>query len=218
MSTISLSPADFTHDEFYFLLRDSVIPRPIAWVSSIDAAGNTNLAPFSFFTICAVNPAILGFSCGPRNDADRGLDNFELKDTLANIKSTREFVVNIVPENLAEPMVRTSDPLPPSASEFAHAGLTAAASTLVKPPRVVGSPVAYECVLHDAIALGQSTWVMGRVIHVHIDERVYIGKKRDMNHRIDALQHTELRPYARLGGAFYARLREIETLTRKDGG
>jgi flavin reductase (DIM6/NTAB) family NADH-FMN oxidoreductase RutF len=165
-----------------------------------------------------VNPAILGFSCGPRNDADRGLDNFELKDTLANIKATKEFVVNIVPENLAEPMVRTSDPLPPSASEFAHAGLTAAASTLVKPPRVVGSPVAYECVLHDAITLGQSTWVMGRVIHVHIDERVYIGKKRDMNHRIDALQHTELRPYARLGGAFYARLREIETLQRHDGG
>jgi flavin reductase (DIM6/NTAB) family NADH-FMN oxidoreductase RutF len=217
MTTVSLSPDQFTPDEFYFLLRDSIIPRPIAWVSSVDANGVSNLAPYSFFNVCAPHPPILGFSCGPRNE-DRSSEHFELKDTLANIKATKEFVINIVPENLAEPMVRSSDPLPPSTSEFAHAGLTAAASTRVKPPRVVGSPVAYECVLHDAIALGRSTWVMGRVIHVHIDERVYVGEKRGFNHRIDTLQHTELRPYARLGGAFYARLREIETLQRRDGG
>jgi flavin reductase (DIM6/NTAB) family NADH-FMN oxidoreductase RutF len=217
MSTISLSTNDFTPDEFYFLLRDSIIPRPIAWVSSVDVEGNSNIAPYSFFNVCAPHPPILGFSCGPRNE-DRSRDDFELKDTLANIKATKEFVVNIVPENLAEPMVRSSDPLPPAASEFAHAGLIAAASTRVKAPRVVGSPVAFECVLHDAIALGHSTWVMGRVVHVHIDERTYVGKKRDSNHRVDLLQHTELRPYARLGGAFYARLREIETLVRKDGG
>lgn len=217
MSTISLSTDDFTPDEFYFLLRDSIIPRPIAWVSSIDVKGNSNLAPYSFFNVCAPHPPILGFSCGPRNE-DRSSNDFELKDTLANIKATKEFVVNIVPENLAEPMVRTSDPLPPAASEFAHAGLTPAASTRVASPRVAGSPVAFECVLHDAINLGHSTWVMGRVIHVHIDERVYVGKKRNTNHRVDLLEHTELRPYARLGGAFYARLREIETLVRKDGG
>jgi flavin reductase (DIM6/NTAB) family NADH-FMN oxidoreductase RutF len=217
MSTVSLSPDAFTPDEFYFLLRDSIIPRPIAWVSSIDVNGVSNLAPYSFFNVCAPHPPILGFSCGPRNE-DRSRETFELKDTLANIKATKEFVINIVPENLAEPMVRTSDPLPPSTSEFEHAGLTAAPSTKVKPPRVVGSPVAYECVLHDAIALGQSTWVMGRVTHVHIDEHVYIGEKRGFNHRVDTLKHTELRPYARLGGPFYARLREIETLVRKDGG
>lgn len=217
MSVVSLSPDQFTPDEFYFLLRDSIIPRPIAWVSSIDANGVSNLAPYSFFNVCAPHPPILGFSCGPRNE-NRSREDFELKDTLANIKATKEFVINIVPENLAEPMVRTSDPLPPSSSEFAHAGLTAAVSAKVKSPRVVGSPVAYECVLHDAIALGQSTWVMGRVIHVHIDELVYIGKKREHNHRVDTLKHTELRPYARLGGAFYARLREIETMVRKDGG
>jgi flavin reductase (DIM6/NTAB) family NADH-FMN oxidoreductase RutF len=162
MTTVSLSPDEFTRDEFYFLLRDSIVPRPIAWVSSIDINGVSNLAPYSFFNVCAPHPPILGFSCGPRNE-DRSRVDFELKDTLANIRATKEFVINIVPENLAEPMVRTSDPLPPATSEFAHAGLTSAPSTKVKPPRVVGTPVAYECVLHDAIPLGQSTWVMGRL-------------------------------------------------------
>jgi flavin reductase (DIM6/NTAB) family NADH-FMN oxidoreductase RutF len=217
VNTVSLSPDQFTKDELYFLLRDSVIPRPIAWVSSIDGAGITNLAPFSFFNVCSANPPILGFCCGAK-DEDANTGAFAVKDTLANVRATKQFVVNIVPENLAEAMVRTSDPLPAHESEFAHAGLTAAASTRVAPPRVVGSPVAYECELFSITPLGANAWVMGRVIHVHIDERIYVGKKRDLNHRVDTLKHTELRPYARLGGAYYSRLREIETMERKDGG
>ncbi len=217
MKTVSLSPDQFTKDELYFLLRDSIIPRPIAWVSSIDEKGISNLAPFSFFNVCSANPPILGFCCGAK-DEDAKTGAFSVKDTLANVKSTKQFVVNIVPENLAEPMVRTSDPLPASEDEFVYARLTAAASTRVLPPRVVGSPVAFECELFSVTPLGANAWVMGRVIHVQIDERVYIGEKRGLNHRVDTLKHTELRPYARLGGAFYARLREIETLARKDGG
>jgi flavin reductase (DIM6/NTAB) family NADH-FMN oxidoreductase RutF len=217
MPTVSLSPAGFTAEELYFVLRDAIIPRPIAWVSSIDARGNTNLAPYSFFNVCSANPPVLGISCGPRNE-NRSTNAFELKDTLANIQATQEFVINIVPEHMAEAMVRTSDPLAPGESEFVHAGLTAVASTRVAPPRVSGVPIAYECKLHSATPLGKSTWVMGEVVHIHIDERVYIGEKRGFNHRIDLLKHTELRPYARLGGAFYARLREIETLERRDGG
>jgi flavin reductase (DIM6/NTAB) family NADH-FMN oxidoreductase RutF len=217
MPTISLSPSDFTQDELYFALRDAIIPRPIAWVSSIDERGNTNLAPYSFFNVCSPFPPVLGFSCGPRGE-DRSRDSFELKDTLANIQATKEFVINIVPEQLAEAMVRTSDPLPPGESEFAHAGLSPLPSTLVKPPRVDGVPIAYECRLHSAIAIGKSTWVMGEVVHIHIDERVYQGEKRGYRHRIDVLKHVELRPYARLGSAFYARLRDIETMERRDGG
>jgi flavin reductase (DIM6/NTAB) family NADH-FMN oxidoreductase RutF len=217
MNTISLSPDQFTKDDLYFLLRDSIIPRPIAWVSSIDANGVTNLAPFSFFNVCSANPPILGFCCGAK-DEDVATGAFSVKDTLSNVKATRQFVINIVPENLAEEMVRTSDPLPPHESEFEHAGLTSAPSARVAPPRVVGSPVAYECELFSVTPLGANAWVMGRVIHVHIDERIYVGKKRDLNHRVDTLKHTELRPYARLGGAFYSRLREIETMARKDGG
>jgi len=217
MSTVSLSPSEFTTDEMYFVLRDAIIPRPIAWVSSIDAAGNTNLAPYSFFNVCSPSPPILGFSCGPRGE-DRKSDTFSLKDTWANIQATKEFVINIVPENLAEEMVRSSDPLPHGASEFAHAGLTPVASTRVKPPRVDGVPIAYECVLREGIQLGRNTWVMGEVVHIHIHEKVYVGEKRGFNHRVDVLKHTELRPYARLGSNFYARLREIETLERRDGG
>ncbi|TAG05011.1 MAG: flavin reductase family protein [Betaproteobacteria bacterium] len=217
MTTISLTPADFTHDELYFVLRDAIIPRPIAWVSSIDAQGNTNLAPYSFFNVCSANPPILGIGCGPRNE-NRSTGHFELKDTLANIKATGEFVINIVPESMAEAMVRSSDPLPPGESEFAHAGLSPIASSIVKPPRVAGVPLAYECKLHSVTVFGMSSWVMGEVVAIHIDERVYVGEKRGFKHRVDVLKHEELRPYARLGGAYYARLREIETLVRTDGG
>jgi flavin reductase (DIM6/NTAB) family NADH-FMN oxidoreductase RutF len=215
--TVSLSPSDFTPDELYLVLRDAIIPRPIAWVSSIDVRGNTNLAPYSFFNVCSPFPPILGISCGPRGE-DRKSDTFELKDTLANITATKEFVINIVPESMAEAMVRTSDPLAAGESEFAHAGLTPAASTRVAPPRVDGVPVAYECRLHSITPLGRNSWVMGEVIHIHIDSRVYRGEKRGTRHRVDLLEAEALRPYARLGGAFYARLRAIETLTRRDGG
>jgi len=217
VSTISLSPSDFTTDEMYFVLRDAIIPRPIAWVSSVDSSGNSNLAPYSFFNVCSPSPPILGFSCGPRGE-NRKSEHFALKDTWANIRETKEFVINIVPENMAEAMVRSSDPLPHGDSEFAHAGLTPIASTLVKPPRVQGVPIAYECVLREGIALGRNTWVMGEVVQVHIDERVYLGEKRGFKHRIDVLKHIELRPYARLGSNFYSRLRDIETLERRDGG
>ena len=216
-SVISLAPDDFTADEMYFVLRDAIIPRPIAWVSSIDAAGNTNIAPFSFFNVCSPTPPVLGFSCGPRGE-DRSNDTWALKDTWANILETREFVINLVPESMADEMVRTSDPLPPGTSEFAHAGLTPLPSTRVKPPRVAGVPVAYECVLREGIALGRSTWVMGDVVQVHIDARCYAGEKRGFKHRVDVLSQVDMRPYARLGSNFYARLREIETLQRRDGG
>ena len=215
--SISLSPDDFTADEMYFVLRDAIIPRPIAWVSSIDAQGNTNIAPFSFFNVCSPTPPVLGFSSGPRGE-DRSSDGWALKDTWANIRATREFVINLVPESMADEMVRTSDPLPSGASEFQHAGLTPVASTRVKPPRVAGVPVAYECVLREGIALGRSTWVMGDVVQVHIDARCYAGEKRGFKHRVDVLSQTDMRPYARLGSNFYARLREIETLQRRDGG
>jgi flavin reductase (DIM6/NTAB) family NADH-FMN oxidoreductase RutF len=209
---ISLAAADFSPDEMYFLLRDSVLPRPVGWVSSIDALGRTNLAPFSFFTVASPNPPVLGFSCGPRGE-DRSGAPIELKDTLANIRATGEFVVNVSPEKWLEQMVRSSDPLPPGASEFDHIGLAPAPSTTVKPPRVAGVPVAYECTLFQIVDIGQSAWVMGRVQHVHIEEAVYRGDKR-----VDLLKDEGMRPIGRLGRAFYARIRGEEIVTRKDGG
>src|SRR5215218_8568407 len=143
MATHSIAAGELHADDMYLLLRDAVMPRPIAWVSTIDDDGRTNLAPYSFFNVVSPNPPVLGFSVGPRNER-RGSDRFELKDTLLNIKATGDFVVNIVPERFIEQMVRTSDPLPHGESEFAHTALGEVASTLVKPPRVQGATVAFE--------------------------------------------------------------------------
>src|SRR5690349_7511601 len=146
--------ADALHaDDMYLLLRDAVMPRPIAWVSTIDAQGRTNLAPYSFFNVVSPNPPVLGFSVGPRNER-RGTGAFELKDTLINIRETGDFVVNICPEKLMELMVRTSDPLAHGVSEFAHVALREIASTMVRSPRVDGAVVSFECTTYDILEIG----------------------------------------------------------------
>jgi len=217
MTDHAIAADELDADDMYLLLRDAVMPRPIAWVSTIDAEGRTNLAPYSFFNVVSPNPPVLGFSVGPRNER-RGDGAFELKDTLLNIKANGEFVVNIVPERFMEQMVRTSDPLPHGASEFAHTALAEVASTLVQPPRVGGATVAFECTTHDILHIGKSAWVMGRVRMIHVEPAAYIGTKGANKHRIDVLKEVELRPVGRLGRANYVRLREIETYLRKDGG
>jgi len=213
--TVSLSPTDLKPTEMYFLLRDSIMPRPIAWVSTISARGETNLAPFSFFNVCCPVPPVLGFSCGPRGD-DHG-SGWVPKDTYLNIKETGEFVINIVPESLTDPMVECSTDYPHGVSEFEKTGLTEAPSTLVRPPRVLGAPVAYECKLHDMLHLGKNAWIMGDVVHIHVDPAVYVGGKGGLDHRIDLLEKIETRPVGRLGRANYVRLREIDTHLRKEG-
>lgn len=213
--TISLSAADFQPTEMYFLLRDSVVPRPIAWVSTVSAEGVPNIAPFSFFNVVSPSPPMLGFSCGPRGDNHAG--EWVPKDTYANIVATREFVVNIVPEQLMDEMVKTAADLAPGDSEFRYAGLAEAPSSIVKAPRVAGAPVAYECKLHDILDMGANKWIMGSVQHVHIDEAVYTGRKGEQDHRIDLLEQTGTRPVGRLGRAYYVRLRELEARLRRDG-
>jgi flavin reductase (DIM6/NTAB) family NADH-FMN oxidoreductase RutF len=215
--TISLTLDDLKPTEMYFLLRDSVMPRPIAWVSSIDAQGRTNLAPFSFFNVCCPYPPVLGFSCGPRGDNHNAGELQPKKDTMANIRATREFTVSLVPERLLDQMVESAADHPPGASEFAAAGLTEVPAAIVKPPFVLGAPVAYECKLREILELGLNAWIMGDVVHVHIDESVYVGVKGAHRHRVDLLQDIDMRPLGRLGRANYVRLREIEARRRKDG-
>ena len=213
--TVSLPASDFRAGEMYVLLRDSILPRPVAWVSTISADGATNIAPFSFFNVCSPAPPVLGFSCGPRGDNHDDAHRVE-KDTERNIRSVGEFVVNLSPESLLDAVVRTSDTLPYGDSEFAHAGLTAAPSTTVRPPRVAGTPVAYECRLLQIVELGANHWIMGTVQHVHIDSSVYIGTQGAQRHRVDLLRQLDTRPIGRLGRAHYVRLREIETRQRSD--
>lgn len=212
---MSLPVSDFTASEMYVLLRDSVMPRPIAWVSTIGDGGVTNVAPFSFFNVCSPSPPVLGFSCGPRGDNHNDATRIA-KDTERNIRASREFVVNVSPERLFDAMVTTSEFLPYGQSEFVHAGLTEAASTIVRPPRVAGTPVAYECRLLDIVELGTNHWIMGTVVHVHIDPSVYLGAQNGQRHRVDLLREAGTRPIGRLGGANYVRLSDIETRQRKD--
>ena len=214
--TISLSASDFQPTEMYFLLRDSIVPRPIAWVSTISEAGASNIAPYSFFNVVCPYPPVLGFSCGPRGD-NHDSGKWIPKDTYVNIQANGEFVVNIVPEFLMDEMVKTAADLAPGDSEFVYAGLPEAPSTTVKPPRVAGAPVAYECKLYGIVDAGMNKWIMGSVQHVHIDESVYVGRKGEQNHRVDVLELERNRPVGRLGRANYVRLREIETRLRRDG-
>jgi flavin reductase (DIM6/NTAB) family NADH-FMN oxidoreductase RutF len=212
---LSLSATELTSAEMYLLLRDSVMPRPIAWVSTVDAAGCSNLAPYSFFNVCSPDPPVLGFAVGPRSEAPDA--KLARKDTLSNVVATGELVINVVPESLAEQMVRTSTDLEPGRSEFEFAGLQPAPSLRVRPPRVAGAPVAFECLLHQVVEIGTHHWVMARVVHVHVDERVYLGRQKGLNHRVDLTRLEALRPLGRLGRANYVRLRDIETLMRRDG-
>jgi len=215
-STVSIDATALTPSELYFFLRDSVLPRPIAWVSTIDAEGRTNLAPFSFFNVVSPHPPVLGFSCGPRSDNHNAAVRAP-KDTLLNIRRNGEFVVNLVPERLLDQMVQTADALPHGESEFAHAGLVEVASAQVRPPRVQGAPVAFECRLYDMLEVGVNVWIMGTVVQMHVDAAAHLGVRGKHRHRIDLLASVPDRPLGRLGRANYVRLRDIETRVRKDG-
>ena len=131
---MEIRPESSSSQDIYKILIGTVLPRPIAWVSTVDTSGTINLAPFSFFTVASVNPPILCFS--PLLQ-----ENSIEKDTLVNIKQTSEFVVNIVSYALAQAMNRTSAPYPSEVSEFDVAGVAAKQSTLVKPPCVADSLV-----------------------------------------------------------------------------
>lgn len=198
--------ADLPHRELYKLLTGCVVPRPIAWVSSINAAGQPNLAPYSFFNAVCSNPPTLLFCASVR-----GTDGGQ-KDTLHNVQATGEFVVNFVTEALAEQMNLTATEFPPAVNEFEAAGLTPAPSVLVKPPRVAESPINFECRLQQLVPIsheiGGATIVIGTILHMHIDDSIY----RDNNYIDMAAYH----PIGRLAGASYSRTRDLFNLRRPE--
>ncbi len=151
----------------YKLLVSTITPRPIAWVVSQDLDGTLNAAPYSFFNALSSDPPVIGIGIGRRPFGSA-------KDTRANIALTREFVVNLVSEDTAPAMNVTAIDFPPSVDELAQAGLTTTPSARVKPPRIVESPVAFECELLQMIDLGpHSGIVLGRVLAIHVrDESV----------------------------------------------
>lgn len=198
-----LSPRDG-----YAWMTQAIIPRPIAWVSTINAAGQPNLAPFSFFQAICSNPPTLMFV--PTNNRDGGK-----KDTLRNIEAVPEFVVNLVPHALAAPMNATAAPLPYGESEFAHAGVEPAPSSKVRPPRVAASPVAIECVLDRIVTIGSGVGagnvVFGRIVAMHIADTALSADGK-------AIDPVKLDLIARLSGEYYMRAGELFTIIRPAGG
>jgi flavin reductase (DIM6/NTAB) family NADH-FMN oxidoreductase RutF len=174
------------HKDLYQLLNGIVSPRPIAWVSSVNAEGLVNLAPHSWFTIVSVSPPMIGFTSGTA------------KDTYRNIKQTKEFVVNVVTEELTEGMNLTAVNFPPGMSEMDEIGFERAPSAHVKPPRVKASPLQLECKLADIQAYGDapSYFTVGEVVAFHVKEEVLNGKYIDP-HLVKAV--------ARMGGHYYSR-------------
>jgi flavin reductase (DIM6/NTAB) family NADH-FMN oxidoreductase RutF len=186
-------PETVDQKAFYAVLNSVVVPRPIAWVSTISADGVLNLAPHSFFTVSCVAPPMVQFTSVGR------------RDSLTNVEATGEFVVNFATEALFEQVNATGTRFPPEVDEFAAVGLTTEPSATVAVPRVAESPVAIECGLHTTLELGDSTVVIGRVRLIAVDDSVVEGNHPEI---------TRLRPLARLGKDEWSTLGEIRSISR----
>jgi flavin reductase (DIM6/NTAB) family NADH-FMN oxidoreductase RutF len=159
-------------DRAYPILASLVTPRPIALVTTISPEGKVNAAPFSFFNVLGATPPILAIAPGDRED---GMP----KDTARNIRLTHDFVVNLVDEALAEAMNKCAASLPYGEDELQHAGLHAAPSSVVKPPRIVEAPVSLECQEWGTLSIGDNRVVIGLVNRVHLREELFdVEKKR----------------------------------------
>lgn len=191
----TFNPAEHPASDIYKLMIGLIVPRPIAFVSSLDAAGTCNLAPFSYFTGCSTNPPVVCFCAAVRSGPS------PQKDTLQNILATREFVVNIVSEEFAAQMNACSAEVAPDVDEFALSGLTPLPSDLVKPPRVGESKAQMECRLREIVHVsdkpGGGTLVLGDVLLFHVLESVLLdGLKVDPD---------QLNAIGRMGGPTYTR-------------
>lgn len=194
---ITINPKDISVPSLQAYLQSAVSPRPIAFVSSVDRAGNINLSPFSFFNMFSMNPPMLVFS-----PSRRVRDNSE-KHTLENIREVAEVVINIVNYNMVQQTSLTSCDFPKGVNEFQKSGLTPVSSEVVKPPRVKESPVSFECRVKQVIALGDQggagNLVLCEVLLMHIKEEIV-----DQNGVIDP---QKIDAVARMGQNYYCRAR-----------
>ncbi|MGA3101920.1 MAG: flavin reductase family protein [Terracidiphilus sp.] len=189
-----LDPAQIAANDIYKLMIGMIVPRPIAFVSTVDVAGVRNLAPFSYFTACGSNPPVVCFSTSVRSGP------LPYKDTLKNVQATGEFVVNIVSEEFAAQMNMSSAEVAPEVDEFELSGLTPISSDLIKPPRVAESKAQMECRLHQIVPVsdrpGGGILVLGEVLRFHVLESLLDGYKIDPD---------KLNAIGRMGGPTYVR-------------
>ena len=192
-----LDPQAISAGSMYHFMNSVVVPRPIAFVSTVGEGGQFNVAPFSYFIAIANRPPLLGISILHRPERP--------KDTLRNLRASGDFVVNVVDEALHRQSVHASGDWPQDVDEFGITGLTAVPSDLVKAPRVGESPVSLECRLHREIELGNVSLVVGEIVRGHVREDVLTDGRVDV---------AKLRPVARLSGDGYAYLGELVHLPR----
>ena len=207
--TKSFDPNNLLTKDLHKLLLTAVAPRPIAFASTIDSRGNVNLSPFSYFNVFSSNPPILIFS-----PSRRVRDN-STKHTVQNSDETREVVINIVDYSIVEQMSDSSKEYPKGVNEFNETGLTEVKSLKVKPPRVLESPVSFECVVDNIISLGENggagQLVIAKVVHIHVNSDLI-----DRNGEVDP---TKLDLVARLGGDWYSRVTKesMFTISKPEG-
>ncbi|MDO8491088.1 MAG: flavin reductase family protein [Dehalococcoidia bacterium] len=190
---MKLDPAEMIRRDAQTLFMGAIVPRPIAWVSTVGQTGIFNLAPYSAYTVLCMEPAVVCFNIGYRRDGSK-------KDTMVNIEWSKDFVINTVDERLAEVMNQTSAEYPLGMDEFKECGLTPVKSDLVKAPRVGESPLNLECKLLQVLDFGEvpkgSQVVIGEVLRVHIKDDCYADGE---------IQMSKLKAVARLGGQLYCR-------------
>lgn len=199
---MTIDPQSTTPLNIYKLLIGSIVPRPIAFVSTLSADGTRNLAPFSFFTAVSANPPVICFSPMIKGDGNA-------KDTLRNIRETKEFAVNIVSEAFAQPMNMTSGDYPPEVDEFEVSGLTPIPSDLIKPFRVKESQIHLECRLLQIVDIGgaplSGSLVLGEVVRFHIADGIFHDFRIDLD---------QLQPIGRLSGTEYTRTKDRFSIER----
>lgn len=185
----TLRPADT-----YKLLIGAIVPRPIAWVTTVDADGTVNAAPYSFFNCLSFDPPLVALGIDSLSDS-------RLKDTGQNIRVTEDFTVNIVSDALAERMCVTAISFPTGVDELEKAGVTAVPGTQVRTPRIAEAPVALECRRYVGIAVGRREIVLGTVLAIHVRSDVVDPVRYHIDSaRLDAI--------GRLGGTGYTRTRD----------
>lgn len=190
--------------ERYAWMTATVLPRPIAFVSTASPEGVVNLAPFSYFNGVSSTPPVLSVAIGPKRG---GVP----KDTIRNIEATGELVINVVPRAIAALMVKTSGDYDPEVSEFDVSGLTRVPSQLVRPPRVGECPIAFECRCLQVVKVGPpgmaTSLVLAEVVLLHVSSDVLTDGRVDPR-KVD--------PVARLGGSLYATLGEVWSIERPE--
>jgi flavin reductase (DIM6/NTAB) family NADH-FMN oxidoreductase RutF len=204
---VKIDPAEISTSAAYSWVVATVVPRPIAWVSTLNEDGSANLAPFSFFTGAGSDPPMCLIVVSRRGGRADGEGIADPKDTWRNIARAGEYVIHTVPEALAAAMNVTATDFPYGVDEFAAAGLTKLPSERVAPPRIAEAPVAMECrlsAIHE-VGRGRTAVILGEILLWHVRDELIVEGRLDME-RLDAV--------GRMSGSAYTRTRDLFNLVR----